>query len=110
MPHENVFQNAALELPEAQESSHFGKTDFRVRNKIFAGFNDRGFGYVKLKPEQQEMVCSSEAPIVRPIPNGWGRLGWTEIDHTQADLALIKSLLKMAWRNVAPKTLIKRHE
>lgn len=26
----------ALSMPEAQEKSHFGQPDFRVRNKIFA--------------------------------------------------------------------------
>lgn len=101
------FRVSALRLPESEEKSHFGKPDFRVKNKIFAGFNDKGMAYVKLKPEQQEIVCDSEKPVVWPIPGGWGRQGWTEIDHNQADNALIKSLLNMAWTNVAPKALLK---
>ena len=101
------FRKLALAQPEALESSHFGKADFRVRNRIFAGFMADGFGYVKLKPEQQEMVCASVANCVSPIPGGWGRQGWTRIDHAKADVALVKSLLLMAWRNVAPKTLQK---
>ena len=32
------FRKLALAQPEALESSHFGKADFRVRNRIFAGF------------------------------------------------------------------------
>ncbi len=103
------FRASALRLPESEEKSHFGKPDFRVKNKIFAGFNDQGLAYVKLKPEQQEIVCASEKPVVRPISGGWGKQGWTEIDHLKADESMIESLLNMAWTNVAPKTLLKSH-
>lgn len=99
------FRAMALALPGAEEKSHFNKADFRVRNKIYAGFNATGLAYVKLQPEQQVFVCESEAPNVRPIPGGWGNQGWTEIDHTKADTNLLKSLLRMAWTNVAPKSL-----
>ncbi|MCA0432023.1 MAG: MmcQ/YjbR family DNA-binding protein [Proteobacteria bacterium] len=33
------FREMALAFPEAEEKSHFGKPDFRVKNRIFAGFN-----------------------------------------------------------------------
>lgn len=54
------FRKLALALPDAEEKSHFGKADFRVKNKIFAGFNDKGMAYVKLLPEQQEILCAAE--------------------------------------------------
>ena len=101
----DAFRRLALELPEAEEKSHFGKADFRVRNKIFAGFNDKGRAYVKLLAEQQAMLVAAEPSLLRPIPGGWGKKGWTLIDHAQADEALLKSVLQMAWKNVAPKSL-----
>jgi len=101
------FRTLALAQPEAVEKSHFGKADFRVRDKIFAGFNDKGMTYVKLTPEQQEMLVSAEPSIISPIPGGWGRKGWTLIDQQKADDDLLKSALKMAWKNVAPKSLQK---
>ena len=101
------FRASALAMGEAVEKSHFGKADFRVRNKIFAGFMADGLTYVKLKPEQQEMVCAAEPKVISPIPGGWGRQGWTRIDHGRADKPLLKSLLFMAWSNVAPKSLVK---
>jgi hypothetical protein len=100
------FRALALALQEAEEKSHFGKADFRVRNKIFAGFAGDGMAYVKLTPDQQDMICASE-PLVSPIKGAWGRQGWTEVNHTNADRALLKSLLDIAWRNVAPKSLSK---
>jgi hypothetical protein len=101
------FRTLALAQPEAVEKSHFGKADFRVRDKIFAGFNDKGMTYVKLTPEQQEMLVSAEPSIISPIPGGWGRKGWTLLDQQKADDDLLKSALKMAWKNVAPKSLQK---
>jgi hypothetical protein len=103
---DSLFRALALALPEAAEKSHFGKADFRLRNKIFAGFTADGAAYVKLTPEQQEMICAAE-PTVSPIKGGWGAQGWTTIDHANADKALLESLLLTAWRNVAPKSLQK---
>jgi hypothetical protein len=101
------FRQLALSLSGAEEKSHFGKPDFRVRDKIFAGFNDQGSAYVKLLPEQQDMLVSAEPDLIRPIPGGWGKKGWSTVDQNAADEALIKSLLLTAWKNVAPKSLQK---
>ena len=101
----NGFRRLALGLPEAEESAHFGKADFRVKGKIFAGFMADGVGYVKLKPEQQAMLAAAEPAVVSPIKGGWGAKGWSRVDHRLADEALLQSLLLIAWRNVAPQAL-----
>ena len=99
------FRALALSLPEAQESAHFGKADFRVRGKIFAGFTASVVAYVKLTPEQQHMLAEAEPQMISPIPGGWGRKGWTVLDQDKADGALMRSVLRMAWQNVAPRSL-----
>lgn len=99
------FKKLALALPETEEKSHFGKVDFRVKDKIFAGFDAKGKAYVKLMPEQQQILCEAEPTLISPIAGGWGKKGWTLVDQNNADEALIKSVLQMGWRNVAPKTL-----
>jgi hypothetical protein len=104
---DHVFRQLALDLPNALESSHFGKVDFRVCGKIFAGFNDKAIAYVKLTPEQQAMATCSEPQLISPIPGGWGKKGWTLVDQDKADVDLLKSLLRMAWKNVAPQRLQK---
>jgi hypothetical protein len=101
------FRQLALELAGAEEKSHFGKADFRVRDKIFAGFNDEGSAYVKLLPEQQMMLVDAEPEFISPIPGGWGKKGWTLVDQNTADEALLKSILLTAWKNVAPKSIQK---
>jgi hypothetical protein len=99
------YRKLALSLPEAEEKSHFGKPDFRVRNKIFAGFTGEGRAYVKLTPEQQDMLVGAEPKLVSAISGGWGKKGWTLVDHTKSDSALLRSALAMAYKNVAPKKL-----
>ena len=102
---ETIFRRLALALTGAEEKSHLGKADFRVKNKIFATLIDAETGVVKLAPEQQEMMVDAEPDIFNPIRGGWGRQGWTRVILANADEATLKSALQTAWRNVAPKTL-----
>jgi hypothetical protein len=99
------FRRLALVLPEAEEKSHFGKADFRVKNKIFATLKDDMAGVVKLKPEQQEMMVAAEPKIFSALKGGWGDQGWTRVDLATADETTLKSALVAAWRNVAPKSM-----
>lgn len=100
------FRALALALPEAEEKAHFGKADFRVRNKIFASLRDGSTGVAKLTPEQQAMLMAAEPRHLTPASGAWGRQGWTRIALDGADDALLQSVLKMAWTNIAPKSLM----
>ena len=102
------FRRIALSLPEAEEKSHFGKADFRVRNKIFATLPAPGRGVLKLTPDEQAVLAAAEPAIFAPVKGGWGRQGWTEIALDAADEATLRSGLTAAWRNVAPAALKKR--
>jgi hypothetical protein len=105
-----AFEKLALSLPEAVASSHFDVPDFRVGGKIFAtaGRID-GRAVLKLTPDQQQMLSEAEPSMFEPVPGGWGRKGWTNLILTKADMATAKSALWMAWRNTAPKKLLKAH-
>jgi hypothetical protein len=94
-------------MPGAEEKSHFGKADFRVRNRIFATLPDTDTAVVKLTYEQQEMLTGAEPAIFTPVPGGWGRQGWTKVMLAAADEVTLKSALLTAWRNVAPLSLRK---
>ena len=98
------FRQLALALPQAEEKSHFGKADFRVKNKIFATLKDAKSGVVKLMPEQQEMMAAAEPKIFTALKGGWGDQGWTEINLEAVDRPTLQSALLAAWRNVAPKS------
>ena len=99
------FRKAALALPDAIESSHFGKADFRIGKRIFAtlGHPDENWGTLKFTAEQQAMLVDAEPEIFRPVPGGWGRQGYTNVRLAKADATTLKSAMAMAWGNVAPK-------
>ncbi len=105
-----AFQRLALSLPEAVESSHFDVPDFRVAGKIFAtaGRID-GKAVLKFTVDQQQMLCEAEAEMFEPVAGGWGRNGWTNLILAKTDAKTAKSALWMAWRNTAPKKLLKAH-
>jgi hypothetical protein len=104
----NRFRKAALALPDAIEGAHQGHADFRVGKRIFAtlGHPDDSWGMVKLTVEQQTMLVQAEPEIFRPVPGGWGKGGSTNVRLSKADAKTLRSALSMAWRNVAPKSLI----
>ena len=101
------FRLIALSLPEAEEKSHFGKADFRVRNRVFATLPSAGHGVLKLTRDEQEMLAAAEPGIFRPVKGGWGTQGWTEIAVAAADEPTLRSALLSAWRNAAPAKLRK---
>jgi hypothetical protein len=101
------LRRLALALPEVKESAHMGKTDFRVRNKVFATLPDPDeYAVIKLTPEQQDMLCETEVAMFSPVPGGWGGKGWTNIHLGAVDELTLASALRTAWRNVAPKSLL----
>lgn len=103
------FRALALSLREATEQSHMGHPDFRVRGKIFAtlGHPDDGHAMVKLLHDQQDALTRARPDVFVPVPGGWGRRGATYILLAHVDDATALDALEMAWRNTAPKALLK---
>lgn len=106
-----AFLKLALSLPEAEAGAHMGHSDIRVAGKIFCSPADRPGeqAYLKLTPDQQQMLCAAEPDVFVPVKGGWGLKGATYIRVRNADAATARSALWMAWRNAASKTLLKAH-
>src|SRR5258707_15713701 len=102
------FRRVALSLTDTIEGSHHGHADFRVGKRIFAtlGYPDADWGMVKLTPDQQSVLVEAEPEIFRPVPGGWGKHGNTNVRLAKANAATLQSALTMAWRNIAPKSLL----
>jgi hypothetical protein len=105
------FRGLALSLPEAVEAAHMDHPDFRVRNTIFATlcYPDAGWGMVKLTPNQQKLVMTSQPGVFVPATGAWGKAGATLVLLRKARKALVRKALAAAWSNTAPKTLVRAH-
>lgn len=100
----DFLRREALSLPDAIEDAHFENNSFKIAKKIFATLNETANrATVKLSPTDQDIFCLAEGNGVYPVPNKWGKLGWTHIDLNAAKPELCTELLKVAYCEVAPK-------
>lgn len=99
------FRRLALSFPAAIESSHMGHPDFRVCGKIFAtlGYPDREHGVVVVPAEEQAKLIKAHPKMFAPAKGAWGRRGGTIVRLDGVDASTVRSALKIAWRNTAPK-------
>lgn len=104
------FRRIALSFPGAEEQSHMGHPDFRVRSKIFAtlGYPDGGHGMVKLTAEQQHAFAQTDPAAFAPAQGAWGFRGSTLVRLTQATVAPVEEALRTAWGNIASAPQRKR--
>jgi hypothetical protein len=101
------FRRMALGLPETAEKAHMDHPDFRVRGKIFAtlGYPAKGWGMVKLTPEQQHYFSKDHPDVFVPVKGAWGRQGATSVHLKSADKVTLRKAIQAAWHNTAPKRL-----
>ena len=58
-----------------------------------------------LSAEQQAEFIAKSADTFRPAQGGWGLKGSTEVDLSQADAAILREAMTLAWTKRAPKPL-----
>jgi|SRR5579875_3303057 len=94
------FRRIALSFEGAEESSHMGVPDFRVRGRIFATLASarQGYGNLYLTLEQQAAFVEELPNVFVPIAGGWGRMGMTHIRLAEADEDLLTGALHTAWK------------
>jgi predicted DNA-binding protein (MmcQ/YjbR family) len=101
-----TIKNIALSLPETTESPHFEKTSFRVKSKIFLTFDiPRNQFCVKLSPKEQDLFCLFDKAAIFPVPNKWGKQGWTLAEIQKIPEEMMRDLITAAYLTVAPKKL-----
>jgi hypothetical protein len=105
----NEFRELALSFPEAIESAHMHHPDFRVGGKIFAtlGYPNKDSAVIKLAREEQREFVRSNQGVFTPVKGAWGQQGATNIDLPTARIKIVREALTAAWRNTAPKRLLK---
>jgi hypothetical protein len=105
-----LFRKLALSLEGAIESAHMEHPDFRLNNRIFATLSgqEKGCGVLKLTLEQQAAFIADQPHIFSPVQGGWGRMGMTYIQLSEADEFIMAGALKTAYQNVHAKQSLEK--
>jgi hypothetical protein len=106
------FRKIALSFPATVESAHMSHPDFRVGGKIFAtlGYPADNWAVVMLTAAEQKDFVRSDPDVFRPVKGAWGRRGNTNVYLPAAKIDRVREALAIAWRNAAPKRLIRREQ
>lgn len=100
------FREMALAFAEATEIPHFEKSSFRVNKKIFATLDEGAErACLPLSEIDQSLFITFDTSVIYPVPNKWGKQGWTFIELKKVQGETVLDALKAAYRRVAPKRL-----
>jgi predicted DNA-binding protein (MmcQ/YjbR family) len=100
------FRKLALSFPESEEAPHFEKASFRYKKKIFATLSSKDKRAVlKLSLEDQSVFCSFDNNIFYPVPNKWGKQGWTIVELKSVRKDMCKDAVTQAYEAVRGKRL-----
>jgi hypothetical protein len=96
------LRRIALSLEGTTEAPHFDRIAFRVA-RIYATLAPDGrTANLKFTPDEQELKCLVAADAFAPVPNAWGRQGWTTATLSKLTATELRGALEMAWRHALP--------
>lgn len=99
----NYFRKIALGLPAVTEAPHFEKKAFKVVKKIFATYdevNQRAcFNFSIIN---QDIFSLIDKQIIYPVPNKWGKKGWTFVEMKHVSKKLFSEMIIASYCEAAP--------
>lgn len=97
------LRRLALSLEGTTEAPHFDRTAFKVA-RIYATLAADGRSVnFKFAPDEQELKCLVAPEAFAPVPNAWGKQGWTTATLAKLSVPELRSALEIAWRHALPK-------
>ena len=93
------FRRIALSLEGTSEAPHFDKTAFKTARIYATLAGDGRTANVRLLPEEQAFKSMMAPQAFTPVPNAWGRQGWTTILLAAIEIAELRLTLESAWRS-----------
>ena len=100
----DTFRKLAMSFPNVTEAPHFEKTSFRINKKIFATFDEKNnTAILKLNEIDQSVFCASSEMIFYPIPNKWGKQGWTIVELSKVRTEMFEDALILSYQNVVAR-------
>lgn len=92
----------ALGLDGTISAPHFDRTAFKVKRTYVTLAADGLSANFKFTPEEQEFKCTLAPEAFAPIPNAWGKQGWTEGRLAKLSRGELDDALRIAWKHALP--------
>ncbi len=73
------LRRIALSLEGTSEAPHFDRAAFKVKRIYATLAADGKTANLKLDPDEQEFKCMLAPEVFAPVPNAWGKQGWTTV-------------------------------
>lgn len=100
-----AIRKYALSLPEVTEEPHHQYGSFRVRGKIFVTFPpEEDYLHVFVAEQDRELALAMYSEFTEKLLWG-GKVVGVRLTLESAPQAAVKSLVRQAWANKAPKSL-----
>lgn len=103
MANADDLRRIALSFPGAGEYPHFDRRAFKARVTFVTLAADGLSANFKFSHEEQQLKCAVAADAFSPLPNGWGRNGWTEGRLAAMSEPELRVALETAWRSSEEK-------
>ena len=97
------LRRMALKLEGTTEAPHFDRAAFKVARIYVTLAADGRTANFKFTPDEQEFKCMLAPKAFAPVPNAWGKQGWTTATLSALSAADLKSALETAWAHALPK-------
>jgi hypothetical protein len=99
----NDLRRFALALEGTSEAPHFDRAAFKVARIYVTLAADGRNANFKFAPDEQELKCMTAPEAFAPVPNAFGKQGWTAAKPSALSAAELKDALTVAWRHALPK-------
>ena len=106
----NQIRKLALSLPGVEEGTSYGTPAFKVRGKLLARLKEDGESLVIKVPFDQREILMEADPKAYFITDHYRNYPMLQVRLSHALADELASLLEGAWRQAAPKKLIKEFD
>ena len=97
------LRRIALSLEGTTKAPHFDRAAFKVARIYVTLAADGRTANIKFSPEEQEFKCLLAPNAFAPVPNAWGKQGWTTLSLAAFGVAELRNALETAWQHAQPK-------
>jgi hypothetical protein len=104
----NDLRRLALALEGTTEAPHFDRAAFKVARIYVTLASDGKTANFKFAPDEQEFKCMMAPEAFAPVPNAWGKQGWTTATLANMKVAELKAALEVAYQHALPTKKQKR--